>query len=105
MPDDFLDLWYGLEQLFLVYKGETVVGMLDLSVKEGQISNIGVAPGQRNKGYGRQIMLYGMDYLLREGCDSAHLRVSVDNAAAIHLYESLGFTVKDRINHLIWWKQ
>jgi len=50
-------------------------------------------------------MLYGMDYLKREGCDMTHLRVSVDNAAAIHLYGSLGFTIKDRINHLIWWKR
>jgi len=105
MPDDFLDLWYGREHLFLVYRGETVVGLLDLNVKKGQISNIGVAPEQRNKGYGRQIMLYGMDFLKREGCDSAHLRVSVDNAVAIHLYKSLGFTIKDRINHLIWWKR
>ncbi len=105
MPDDFLDLWYGREHLFLVYRGDTVVGLLDLNVKEGRISNIGVAPDQRNKGYGRQIMIYGMDLLKREGCDSAHLRVSVDNAAAIHLYESLGFTVRDRINHLIWWNR
>lgn len=104
MPDKFLDQLYRLERFFSAYKGESVVGMLDLNVKEGTISNIGVAPEQRGKGYGRQIMLFGLGVLKGEGCARADLRVHVDNKAAIHLYETLGFTVTDQTKHLIWWR-
>ena len=104
MPDEFLDMWHRLEQLFLVYDDEEAVGMLDLNVKEATIGNIGVAPEHRNKGYGRRIMIYGLGYLKDSGCDSARLRVHVENEAAIHLYETLGFRTVDRMKHLIWWR-
>jgi ribosomal protein S18 acetylase RimI-like enzyme len=104
MPDEFLDLWYGREHLYLAYKGESVVGMLDLGVKNCRISNIGVAPEQRGMGYGRETMLFGLGVLKEEGCERAHLRVHVDNEVAIHLYEALGFSVTDRNKHLIWWR-
>ena len=104
MPDEFLDMWHRLEHLFLVYDGEAVVGMLDLNVKEATIGNIGVAPEHRNKGYGRRIMIFGLGYLKNSGCDVARLRVHVENEAAIHLYETLGFRAVDRMKHLIWWR-
>ena len=68
MPNEFLDMWCKLEQLFWVYDGENVVGMLDLNVTEGTISNVGVAPEERNKGYGRQIMVYRLNVLKNYGC-------------------------------------
>ena len=105
MPDEFLDMWYRLEHFFLAYKGESAVGILDINVKECRISNVGVAPEERGKGYGRQIMLFGLRLLKDEGCSKANLRVHVGNEAAIHLYETLGFKVTDRIRHLIWWRQ
>jgi len=46
MPDDFLDLWYGLEHLFLVYREETVVGMLDLNVKGGRSATSASLPSR-----------------------------------------------------------
>lgn len=104
MPDEFLDLWYSLEDLYLAYKGESVVGMLDLRVKDGRISNIGVAPEQRGMGHGREIMLFGLRVLKEEGCEKAHLGVHVDNEVAIHLYGTLGFSVTDRSKRLIWWR-
>jgi ribosomal protein S18 acetylase RimI-like enzyme len=104
MPDEFLDTWYGREHFYLAYKGESVMGMLDLGVKDCRISNIGVAPEQRGKGYGREIMLFGLGVLKEEGCERAHLRVHIDNEVAIHLYETLGFSVTDRNKHLIWWR-
>jgi GNAT superfamily N-acetyltransferase len=104
MPDEFLDMWYGREQLYLAYKGESVVGMLDLRVKDGRVSNIGVAPGQRGRGYGRGIMLLGLGVLKEGGCERAHLTVHVDNEVAVHLYETLGYSVTDRIKRLIWWR-
>ena len=102
--EELLDLWYGLETLFQVHADGELVGILDLNVKEGVVSNIGVAPKHRGKGYGRQIMLFGLRTLEEEGRERASLRVHVDNGRAISLYESLGFSVADRIKHLIWRK-
>lgn len=102
--EEFLDLWYGLEALFQVYADGELVGILDLNVREGVVGNIGMAPKHRGKGYGRQIMLFGLRKLMEEGRERASLRVHVDNGRAISLYESLGFSVTDRIKHLIWRK-
>lgn len=104
MPENLLDLWFSLEKFFFVYAGEEAVGMLDLNVKEGVVSNVGVSPAHRGKGYGREIMLQGLKTLVEEGVERASLRVHVDNKVAIGLYESLGFSVEDRVKHLIWWK-
>ncbi|MFB0557783.1 MAG: GNAT family N-acetyltransferase [Candidatus Bathyarchaeia archaeon] len=105
VSEDLLDLWYGLETLYQVYANGELVGILDLNVKEGVVGNVGVAPKHRGKGYGRQIMLFGLRKLEEEGRERASLRVHVDNERAIRLYESLGFSVDNRIKHLIWRKQ
>jgi ribosomal protein S18 acetylase RimI-like enzyme len=102
MGEEMLDLWYGLEKFFIVRRGEEAIGILDLNVKEGVISNVGVAPRHRGRGYERPIILHGMMTLKEDGREVASLRVHVDNEAAINLYESLGFSVGDRIKHLIW---
>lgn len=104
MPENLLDLWFSLEKFFVIYEGEEPVGILDLNVKEGVVSNVGVATAHRGKGYGREIMLKGLKTLAEEGREKASLRVHVDNKVAIGLYESLGFSAEDRIKHLIWWK-
>jgi ribosomal protein S18 acetylase RimI-like enzyme len=104
MPENLLDLWFSLEKFFVVYDGEEPVGILDLNVKEGVVSNVGVATAHRGKGYGREIMLHGLKTLAEEGVEKASLRVHVDNKVAIGLYESLGFSAEDRIKHLIWCK-
>jgi ribosomal protein S18 acetylase RimI-like enzyme len=102
--EELLDLWYGLETLFQVYADGELVGILDLNVKEGMVGNIGVTTTHRRKGYGRQIMLFGLRKLMEEGRKQASLRVHVDNGRAINLYKSLGFSATDRIKHLIWRK-
>ena len=66
------------------------------------VSNIGVAPRHRGKGIGRQIMLFALWMLKEEGLEKVGLRVHVDNKPAIHLYETLGFGVKEQNSVLIW---
>jgi GNAT superfamily N-acetyltransferase len=105
IPEQFLDIWYNLEQLYFAHHEGAVVGILDLNPGEGMINNIGVAPPHRSKGHGRQIMLFGMKTLKQGGLESARLRVHVDNERAIHLYETLGFKVTDRRSTLIWEKE
>lgn len=105
LPDDFLDFVYKFDHYYFVYDDGEIVGILDIEPKRGTISNIGVDPQQRGKGYGRQIMHFVLNRLREEGREKAGLRIHVDNEPAISLYESLGFSVTKQHRHLIWRKQ
>jgi ribosomal protein S18 acetylase RimI-like enzyme len=74
-----------------------------MRLMEGGMSNVGVLPAHRGRGHGREIMLHGLRRLVEVGLEKASLRVHVDNKVAIGLYKSLGFSVEDRIKHLILW--
>lgn len=102
LPDDFLNLRYSMEKFYFANEGQRTVGILNLNLSKGLISNVGVDPADRGKGYGRQMMLFGLEQLRKGGCNEAYLRVHVDNASAIHLYESLGFVKSERHKTLIW---
>ncbi|MFP3951132.1 MAG: GNAT family N-acetyltransferase [Candidatus Bathyarchaeia archaeon] len=105
ISDDFLDVWYKMESLYIAYQEEEPVGILDVNNKEGIIGNIGVSPSFRGKGYGKQIMLFGMKNLQEGGNKQARLRVHIDNEPAISLYEGLGFNITDQLSTLIWEKE
>jgi ribosomal protein S18 acetylase RimI-like enzyme len=104
LPDEFLDFYYTQEKVYFADKNQQTVGVLGFNPNKGLISNVGVDPEQRGKGYGRQIMLFGLEQLRKSGCKQAYLRVHVDNKLAIHLYESLGFVKAERYKTLIWRK-
>lgn len=104
VPDDFLDLYFGMERFILANMEDKTVGVLSFNPHNGLVSNIGVDTKQRGKGYGRQIMLFALNQLKNEGCEQARLRVHVENEPAIHLYQSLGFKKKSRFKTLIWRK-
>ena len=104
-PDEMLDVWYGTELLYTAYKDSEMVGVLDLSPGTGtNISNVGVSPKCRGKGYGRMIMNFALRTLKEIGDERGSLRVHVDNERAIGLYESLGFAQHSSNSALIWWK-
>jgi ribosomal protein S18 acetylase RimI-like enzyme len=102
LPDDFLSFRYSMEKFYFANEGQRTVGIINLNESKGLISNIGVDPAMRGKGYGRQMMLFGLDQLKRSGCKEAYLRVHVNNTPAIRLYESLGFVRSGRYKTLIW---
>ena len=51
-----------------------------------------VDPEFHGKGLGRAITIAGLSFLRFQGLNSAMLYVDAENANAIHLYKSLGFT-------------
>lgn len=78
--------------------GTGVVGFIWLVVeveysgrRRGEVAAVHVAKRCRNQGIGRQLMEEGMALLRSYGCDTVHLMVTAGNAAAVHLYEDLGF--------------
>lgn len=76
-----------------------VVGFCSTSVDEdgaeGWIQNIGVIEGHRRAGLGRALLLSGIAYL-RPRTPLILLGAEDYNTKAVALYESVGFTVKDK---------
>ena len=58
----------------------------------GEIYIMGVDPKFQGRGIGRAVTIAGLKHLRYEGIFSAMLYVDSDNAGAISLYSSLGFT-------------
>ncbi len=58
---------------------------------EGNITNVVIAPEARNQGIGTGMLRHLMKEGEREGLKAYTLEVRVSNAAAIHVYEKLGF--------------
>jgi mycothiol synthase len=59
----------------------------------GEIYVIGVDPDFQGLGLGKSLTMAGLESLGRRGAPVGMLYVDDDNAAAMHLYRSLGFTV------------
>ncbi len=59
----------------------------------GEIYVIAVDPDFHGRGLGKQLTLAGLDSIAARGITEASLYVDDDNAAAIGLYEALGFSI------------
>ncbi len=59
----------------------------------GCVDQIYLVPEFRGRGIGRRLMLFAEEFFRSRGASKARLQVTTSNAAAVHLYESLGYTV------------
>lgn len=57
----------------------------------GEVYAVGIAPGHQGTGLGRALTAAGVNHLARQGLAEVMLYVDGDNAAALRLYETLGF--------------
>lgn len=83
--------------LYLVAKEEDrVIGYCGAYVilDEGDINQVAVAPEYRGKGVGRRMLAELLEQLEQAGAEAVTLEVRKSNAAAIALYEALGFAVE-----------
>lgn len=64
------------------------------------VINLAVEEAQRGKGVGRQLMQHARAYAETQGITRLRLFVSSENAAALKLYESLGFA--ERTREMVW---
>ncbi len=62
--------------------------------RRGRIHMIGVLPGHRGRGLGRQALMAGLTYLEGKGIEAVDLTVDSENVEACALYESVGFTTR-----------
>ena len=67
-----------------------------LVIDEAHITTVAVSPEHQGKGIGRRLMLQILVTAKERGMLCSSLEVRAGNAAAIHLYERLGYTVATR---------
>ncbi len=61
--------------------------------EEAHVNNVAVAPSQRGRGFGEQIMRYLAKVVFAEGARSMTLEVRASNMTAKSLYKKLGFVL------------
>ena len=92
--EDFLEMLGNERARYYVAErdGEPVgcCGVL-MAAGEGNITNVAVAPALRNQGIATQLLRHLMQEGRKDGLTAYTLEVRAGNAAAIHLYEKLGF--------------
>ena len=75
------------EQSIIGYAGVFAPG-----AAEADVLTVGVVPNHRGKGVARQLMELLTNWAHKQGSTAMMLEVKVDNAEAIGLYESLGYS-------------
>jgi len=76
----------------------------ELDPPVGEIFVIAADPSTHGTGLGRALVLAGLRHLANAGLTEAMLYVEADNAPALRLYESLGFSVAAATRWYTWTK-
>jgi ribosomal protein S18 acetylase RimI-like enzyme len=86
-------------QVLVVADGEEVLGFAVVSTEDGptagEIQFLGVREDKRHQGYGRQLLLSAIDWLVEgAGVSRVSLNVGEELVHARSLYESVGFKLR-----------
>jgi len=82
---------------------EEVIGCCRADMLEGIVGiyAFGVRPAYQGRGYGRQILETVIQDLQKKGYPRIMLDVDIENARALHLYRSSGFTIRTTYDYYI----
>lgn len=77
------------ENVFLWLQNEELIASISLG--DGTIENVVVSPAYQGKGYGRKVMQFGINELIKRGYHVIRICYMENNQSAERLYNSLGF--------------
>jgi mycothiol synthase len=88
------EAWFDPAGFFLAERDGALLGFHWTKVHPdgtGEVYVIGVAPGAQGSGLGRALLVHGLRHLAARGCKTVILYVEESNAAAMRLYQRIGF--------------
>lgn len=85
-----------------LWQGEQPVGFIWAWVDDGIgiVEPVGVIPSHQGRGLGRQLLLLALHDFQQQAVSQVKIGAWRENAAALHLYQSLGFRHTHTITHL-----
>ena len=85
----------GARQYYVAKAGDATVGTINVDVIDGlpYIYGFVIRPEQRGRGYGKQMLSSTIADIIAERPQPILLEVETDNARALKLYQSFGFTI------------
>ncbi|MEV6027628.1 mycothiol synthase [Streptomyces sp. NPDC052036] len=100
LDDRKAESWFDPQGFFLAERegahGPELIGFhwtkVHAEEQLGEVYVLGVRPGAQGGGLGRSLTTIGLRYLTAQGLPTAMLYVDADNAAALAVYERLGFS-------------
>ncbi|MEU6228683.1 mycothiol synthase [Streptomyces sp. NPDC047042] len=95
LDDRKAESWFDPEGFFLAFREGELIGFhwtkTHATERLGEVYVIGLSPDAQGGGLGRALTTIGLRHLAERGLPTAMLYVDADNAAAVSLYERLGF--------------
>lgn len=83
------------KDIFLLMSGEEIIG--SVACYGNEIDDLIVNAKYQNRGYGKQLLLWGMNYIRQISNEPISLHVAKWNEKALRLYEKAGFDITNII--------
>ena len=77
--------------IYLLVEDEVLIG--SVACYGNEIDDLFVVGAYRQKGYGKQLLIWAMDHIASSGCDELILHVAEWNRRAVQLYMNEGFRI------------
>ena len=94
--------WYSEEGAVLEKAADTYMLIRDgkligaVACYGNEIDDLFVKASEQGQGYGRKLLLWGMNHIREKNDDPITLHVAAWNQGALRLYESIGFAVRSK---------